>query len=1365
MWGSLLKNMSSSPLGARNRELVLPLPKECWALSEMQPTPGSAPSGKVARVSGGSSGGTACFGLPPPLVALDAMADTFGDQPPRMASCKISSTTPAAAAKDSWNVKPRRDRSLSPAGLGVGTVSGEFGGSFADAMRQQQVKREGDCGGSAAVPTQKIGKDAMAMHRKRRLAFSGPENGCRTRLLTRLLAGSGDDSGETLTLKACQHGPQSPLPEGILKRSSTAPGTLLAAAGGGGRGAPPAALPTQGPHGGRRLRPAAAGGKVHGGGGGDVSGRGSSMCDNISTRSATRKGGNKDRVNALCMGPVSAFECDRQFQKELLEEWRKELEAEEVVGSLQTRQQQQFLNFLPNDVDKHGANVASKCVPSDLLGIDRLEEELMRSAPEFDYTQMIELSSQQADLLRSVLRSYAQVSRPTFGGRKYAGEPTSDRIFRPTFCRFLVDSRLVSGVNNAMGGHPSYHLAVRLFDGMTQSRLRSGSCSDTQSASWSTLKCATVDQCTDLVSQLLGRSEESTQAISNFFGHDLLEAQLIAEAKIAESKARADAAKYGVDEFANVQRSECHSLETSPPRAYDGSLTQWTRGLKLWAKTLDEQSDPEAIADRCEQHYALQGYLNDMLVEPGCVWVCAAYDSLFRTLYEAYVDEERTTYDHTGKPSTVPHMSSAAFFRFCVDFHVFPFLGCFEEARVAYRDAECLVELGGCTPVEKMQRAYKMVHMMIHAIRMFGATSSAPDLAAEAVAQAKNDKAEGGTDDEMGVHDTVGDGEQSSEFGNDSRRSSKSELHRPLERNNSRHNSDGHDSASGREGKGLSISGIVAARRLSKTFKERRVPIIQSTTGKGPDVLREDISAQPNKGGGPSYVARQEATATTAQEKIHTRLGKEGEQPRPTVKVAVDLTPWIRKEFSCMTHAQRGAYSILCALGDCVVDRFLCVRGLFVAAGEGGEQGAVDAAAFLRTLRRLHVVHSFSEEELEAIIRAISPASIDGTIATSGVEQAVTQVRKDCVRRFPWLANSPEWAATEDGTMSMNQSLGDEARRFDDEDVWFRQPDTPQPVTAFGHAAFAESLLRIGFNHMHGSGVASQAVAPGGVKCLWLVAFLRCQLHRHKVQAEARSNEPVDLSQVGAASSACDAAKTKQPAKHGSPPSPTDLSEVSMWPATHHKSSAPFDSSCSTSPGIISMLSPGMDLFQTTPPETSILAGARHIPSLQRLLDKNPDPYLEPARGKKTGIAIDGDEGCIVKFGAVCETCGRERDSDGSGSIFCHTCSGVDTALVEDSILCPVFERRRLRLAMQMPSSALVSRKPSRNSAADTEPAEPKQPPSPAASRAKAKARPRRGSNAGTLDDPLPKLKAKSGRRPVSQPAAPPTALSLSTPP
>merc|ERR1711972_640516 len=104
---------------------------------------------------------------------------------------------------------------------------------------------------------------------------------------------------------------------------------------------------------------------------------------------------------------------------------------------------------------------------------------------------------------------------------------------------------------------------------------------------------------------------------------------------------------------------------------------------------------------------------------------------------------------------------------------------------------------------------------------------------------------------------------------------------------------------------------------------------------------------------------------------------------------------------------------------------------------------------------------------MQAFIKVIDAESEDGCLGTTELEKAVGQVKADLQRRYPWLSEVGLHQTAKGG----NTNLGDEILRLNEDSSWYRTDKENKAITAFGPAAFTESLLRITLRGLHSSSI------------------------------------------------------------------------------------------------------------------------------------------------------------------------------------------------------------------------------------------------------------------------------------------------------
>lgn len=417
------------------------------------------------------------------------------------------------------------------------------------------------------------------------------------------------------------------------------------------------------------------------------------------TPSRTRE--KKIDVKGTTTGVVRAVECDKKFQAQLLETWKRSNDLDEASERVHRRQVCQFFDFLKRpDGDMDMESAVLPYINEGFASPEYVEAEIARAAPDIHGKDMPqaggELSALKQTAIRQVLVLYSQVARPQNIG-------TQEVIFRSAFCRFILDSNLVA-IEAEDTERPTYHKSVRLFDNISK-------------FSGGLARYANIDHCVTLVVQLMMQINMPAALAWELFEEGLQKAERTAEALLREtqSKARQTAEALAVEtteEAILERRMEIFGKHGSPPQLFQGPLATWTRGLRFWINSVTTSCEPEATMERMDQVLAYEQYLRDEILEPGCLCVVSKFQGLFEELFSAYCYEEKTATkeDENGKIRLEPvqHMSFAAFFRFCLDFSIFPSLISFEEAWQAYSKADCVQLLGSKESPLKVKRFKKV---------------------------------------------------------------------------------------------------------------------------------------------------------------------------------------------------------------------------------------------------------------------------------------------------------------------------------------------------------------------------------------------------------------------------------------------------------------------------------------------------------------------------------------------------------------------------------------------------------------------------------------------------------------------------------
>lgn len=995
----------------------------------------------------------------------------------------------------------------------------------------------------------------------------------------------------------------------------------------------------------------------------------------------------KDRTRTI---NSDAIDCDRKFQAELRAKWRNELEADQATALVRYRHKCQFFDFLcsgSGDELVPGAERFTNLVGD--LDAKSLEFEICHAPPD-PPSSPHELNSRQVLEIKQVLKLFVQSSRGAgrriplvsaslpseFSRRKAIAEESmqwNDRVYRATFCRFVLDTKLVACGPGLGNGRLPFHSVVRFFD---IAAIRDNCETKVRDMSSHTLvpgmRSLSIDQCVDLIAMLLGLATE--RDLVDAFEEGLAHAKNVMSALSTEAQQRASQARlpgHSQAEDAAVQkRKEFSVAHGLPPQSFPGTLRDWARGIQSWVDDIDDQS----LLDCSDQQFMLDCFLRDTLVEPGVLHVCLKFQNIFKVLYMAYKDEDRTKFDRLGCPSTVPHMTYAAFFRFCVDFRVFPTLSSFNEVRSTYRSAECVDVLGEPSQVRLVwpePSRYPKGWQDSSRLTTLLATQGGDRL-------------------------------------RERRHSTGTLSPAAITFSAARHQS--------RRGSSVQVGGIVpgslkAAFGTPPGSKEALLPTLlghismnKRSHDQGQWESLASAEGEEENPTGRKMVRMNSRGNTMSQAPASPCDASRPHVPKPRVKVSADWT-WVRKPFESMSQVERNTYSLLVALNDCVQDSFLHIRGLVKACGLGDEKGCLKLESVPKVFDLLHVEHGFTQDQLHAVARLVDPGadfydpSVGAGLDAADLEKAVDCVREDFLKRkliLPDMAKSSRrknlgeearrlssdakdamaaavQAQAEDASESSNDARREhsEARSSSPQDV-----SPPEPRTAFGFAAFVETLLLLGVAHMYREGVAVKASAPGGIKAMWFMSFLCYQFCR---LLESPKN-------TGQATS-----EKVAPKKSVTPLSRTSSSLSPAWPDNTNASSSRHSSKAESSSAQNFF---SASLKHNGAPEMPP-SGARYVSCLERLLRDHADLFecvlshvVHPAPKEPPDSLTSNGEA------EACGHCRRMYSTAGSsraGSLFCHKCSGVDDQPLTQSILFPLLDRRVLKRLLKTPPASDLS--------------------------------------------------------------------------
>eukprot|EP00927_Polykrikos_kofoidii_P035898 TRINITY_DN30396_c0_g1_i1.p1 TRINITY_DN30396_c0_g1~~TRINITY_DN30396_c0_g1_i1.p1 ORF type:complete len:1495 (-),score=244.17 TRINITY_DN30396_c0_g1_i1:110-4594(-) len=798
-------------------------------------------------------------------------------------------------------------------------------------------------------------------------------------------------------------------------------------------------------------------------------------------------GVDKNAKSKPCLGMLCALEHDKRFQAGLMEKWKREqeLENEHVVSSttVQLRQVCKFFDFLQldpqQDLDPGSMKYIRHVFPyfeavTD-INMNDLTEEFNRSLPEVGRTGDCEheeslaakmggptserpqviLTPQTENTVRSVLTLFAEVSKPPMMVSPSSGterlsslDPSNVYVSRPTFCRFMVDSRLVALNDGLALDRPTIHTAIRYYDYVMH-------CEAVHVKDFRVERGATLDQCLEVILHLLNSTKGASDQrdLLTIFEIGLETAEAICLQMQEEFKKRSEslskvAEALSTNEACRRRISDCYSKHGTPPRNFKGSLWEWTRGIQEWVHSVNESTTPQSAVERFEQQFSQECYLRDSLIDPSCLYVAKRYERLFHPLFNAYCDEERLSVPENKRDCVewVSHMSFAAFFRFCLDFAIFKELCSFDEIHAAYRTTDGAEHLVKESVTSKLKRAtskmgsvVSMVHLRRRPLAGLGAqmdgladanaTESgigSAGNASESAAHVELTKLRGAVQVWQGetAHGRSSGHCQTCRvpIASDSvfchicgtkklselapKTSQPAEIDAEQDRNSRlcRHCYCSVSASSVfcrkcgtklEEGNSSSTSRHTQLRqRLSRVsvhegWSERsRLPALLAVE----PVLREESRGMDTN-------SSASLACGMSDEDEHDSDGSSSDESATVMKVSNDFS-WINLPFKHMTMDQSDAYSLLSALGDCVSGRFLGVRALFRLMGVTSKKMYIDAKQLSETLKLLNIETSFqSQYNMGSIIGVIDKQNPEGKLDVAELEKATECVREDRRRR------------------------------------------------------------------------------------------------------------------------------------------------------------------------------------------------------------------------------------------------------------------------------------------------------------------------------------------------------------------------------
>jgi len=366
------------------------------------------------------------------------------------------------------------------------------------------------------------------------------------------------------------------------------------------------------------------------------------------------------------------------------------------------------------------------------------------------FATLVKAPDKEADLLASQAPQ-AALNAATGGMSKssmaaaFELEQQGPLILRPIFCRFLLSSQLCGiGPDSPF----KFHEAVAMFD--ERSSLFGAFKGMTRSTLCGVIAKVLMPPGGGSPAALLEDASPSSPSKSRQEDRDRQKAIKKAEMEAPSPKDRArekmekffstslplarEHCRVRHDRLVILQKSapavssldvpkeilaECAAENLWPPlppssitlREYGGYM----EGIRQWEDEVHAQSAPRLLALRAHTETVVRGeVLVAQLLEPEVLHFATRFRPFFMSLFEAYSDwpepdteatsKSGQTGANAGKPPALEspgdlvdqeavglgHMSFASFFRFCVDFRIFPKHANFEEVQNIYMDAEAV---------------------------------------------------------------------------------------------------------------------------------------------------------------------------------------------------------------------------------------------------------------------------------------------------------------------------------------------------------------------------------------------------------------------------------------------------------------------------------------------------------------------------------------------------------------------------------------------------------------------------------------------------------------------------------------------------
>lgn len=437
---------------------------------------------------------------------------------------------------------------------------------------------------------------------------------------------------------------------------------------------------------------------------------------------------------------MRAYDIDKEFYQQQLMQWRLEINPEELAEELNRHRASQFFDFMqadrPEEDFPEEANMSSfynteqesepdsdaslhphngaggelqegaeRFLPECFLDSDLSVDGEIPPHPSFSMAIGVELQGNQATALRELIGGFVEASKPS-------PQLDNEHVFRPTWCRFVLDCFVLRAPSDSTGW-PSFHYAVRHFDSVSHPWAHPHQTSEDHiGPKVGSTMCVHIEQCCVLVSVLLGGIDDPVEGTRFFF--DAIVPQVVQLQRCMkedhEERLQIETPRDSKDEEEEITEENAERiLKQRDKKKFEWlnqrkptcvmSVKLWFTGLHNWRETVEHANSHYERQKHKKRRHAFSGFLEDMIIEPDTFHFVEMFQGLFKHLYQTYADMRKLQRTDTHGNLCDYHMRFPAFFRFCIDFGLFP-LCSYEEIKRIYLGAVCFMELQQEVPVE-----------------------------------------------------------------------------------------------------------------------------------------------------------------------------------------------------------------------------------------------------------------------------------------------------------------------------------------------------------------------------------------------------------------------------------------------------------------------------------------------------------------------------------------------------------------------------------------------------------------------------------------------------------------------------------------